>query len=45
MAVEGGVLGDVCLEQFQSFFRAARAAAKLRKQQLRESEQSDDSQD
>ena len=34
----GGVLGAECLEQFQSFFRAARAAAKQRKQQLREQE-------
>ena len=32
----GGVLGQQCLEQFQSFFREARAAAKLRKQQQRE---------
>jgi tRNA(adenine34) deaminase len=41
----GGVLGAECLEQFQSFFRAARAAAKLRKQQLREQESADDSRD
>ncbi len=33
--VQGGVLREECLEQFQSFFREARAAAKLRKQQLR----------
>ena len=44
-AVEGGVLQDVCLEQFQSFFRAARAAAKLRKQQLREQQLNDESAD
>lgn len=43
--VEGGVLGDVCLEQFQSFFRAARAAAKLRKQQLREEREQQNSTD
>ena len=29
--VQGGVLGAECLEQFQSFFRAAREAAKLNK--------------
>ena len=29
--VQGGVLADACLEQFRSFFRAARAAAKERK--------------
>jgi tRNA(adenine34) deaminase len=34
--VQGGVLGDACLEQFQSFFRAARAAAKERKRRERE---------
>lgn len=37
--VQGGVLGDACLEQFQSFFRAARAAAKERKRRMREEEQ------
>ena len=31
--VQGGVLGAECLEQFQSFFRAARQAAKLKKKQ------------
>ena len=31
-----GVLADVCLEQFQSFFRAARAEAKQRKLAERE---------
>ena len=30
-----GVLGDACLEQFQSIFRAARAVAKQRKMQER----------
>lgn len=35
-AVQGGVLGEMCLEQFQSFFRAARAAAKERKRRERE---------
>ena len=38
----GGVLGEACLEQFQSFFRAARAAAKRRKQQLREQGSTED---
>ncbi len=34
--VQGGVLGGVCLEQFQSFFREARAAAKERRRRERE---------
>ncbi len=34
--VTGGVLGELCLEQFQSFFRAARAAAKERRRRERE---------
>ena len=40
-AVQGGVLGEMCLEQFQSFFRAARAAAKERKRREREVENND----
>ena len=36
--VQGGVLRDECLEQFQSFFREARALAKQRKLQAREAE-------
>lgn len=36
--VQGGVLGEVCLEQFQSFFREARAAAKERRRREREEE-------
>ena len=42
--VTGGVLREACLEQFQSFFRAARAEAKRRKQQARE-ELADDTDD
>lgn len=34
--VQSGVLGSACLEQFQAFFRAARAAAKERKRRERE---------
>ncbi len=37
--VQGGVLADECLAQFQGFFREAREAAKLRKRQLREAQQ------
>lgn len=41
--VQGGVLGAACLEQFQSFFRAARAAAKERKRREREEVNNDSS--
>ncbi len=39
--VQGGVLRDQCLEQLQRFFREARAAAKARKRQQRETARTD----
>lgn len=40
--VQGGVLQEECLEQFRSFFRAARAIAKERKQRQREADDTAD---
>ena len=40
--VQGGVLGAECMEQFQSFFRAAREEAKRRKREQRAADDSAD---
>ncbi len=34
--ITGGVMEEACLEQFQSFFREARAAAKQRKREVKD---------